>query len=100
MAPVCVLLTTQCPLCLSLVVWVREAGSKDRLICPVCWAVGERGEGSAAMRRGVPIQASLKYLVDKARFPRAGEPVVDASPPAADDARPGSKQGPEGREGD
>ncbi len=95
LAPVCVLLAVQCPLCRSPVVWVRQEGSKDRLICPVCWAMGERGEGAIAMQRGLPIPAQLKYLVDKARFPRADAPA-GGSPVqvVAGDAKPGTKQDP------
>ena len=85
MSPICVLLTTQCPLCGSPVVWVKDEGSTERLICPVCWAMGERGEGGISMQRGLPIPASLKYLVDKARFPRS------AAPP---DERPESSKDP------
>ena len=90
-APVCILLAMQCPLCRSPVVWVKEEGSKDRLICPVCWAMGERGDGGTNMQRGLPIPASLKFLVDKARFPRAA-----ASPeqPASGERRPELKPDP------
>ena len=78
MAPVCVLLALQCPLCGSPVVWVKEAGQQDRLICPVCWAAGERREGGIEMQRGQAIPPMLKYLVDKARFPRLPPASADS----------------------
>ena len=85
MPPVCELLAFRCPLCGSPVVRVREEGAKERLICAVCWAMGEAG---GDMRRGTPIPAALKQLVDKARFPRAAAPAGTEPrdrPPAAEE---------------
>jgi len=68
------------------VVRVSEADVNDRLICPICWAAGdctEVMEGRAKLERGTRIEARLRVLVDRARFPKSPAPAVDDRAPAA-----------------
>ncbi len=75
-SPACRLIDRRCPLCGSQLVQVTEAGRADRLICPICLASGDYEavvRDPAQLRRGTPVAARLRFLIDRARFPRSGE---------------------------
>jgi len=87
------------------VVRAHAADAEDRLICPICWAAGDFTavmEGRAKLERGTRIDGRVRFLVDKARFPKpaasATGNVAPAGPPSAkvetaDLATAGASQG-------
>lgn len=96
MSPRCILVGLQCPLCGSCVVRVSEADAPDRLICPICWAAGNYAEvmkGRGRLQRGTPIESRLRYLVDKARFPKPATPTGGTADPAQHPAAGGAAVG-------
>lgn len=88
MPPRCRLIEINCPLCGSRLVEVSQEGEADRLICPICLACAEATaarQDPATLKRGTPIDKGLRFLVDKARFPRrsGSEPTLADSPGSA-----------------
>jgi hypothetical protein len=102
LSQICRLIAERCPHCRSQLVHALEAGKMDRIICPICLASGESEQVMAdltMLKRGTPIDGRLRFLVDKARFPRAQaatSPVRDGAPTpvAARGAPPESEGGP------
>jgi hypothetical protein len=73
MPATCILSPVKCHFCGSALVRVTEAETSERLICPICWAAGDYQDvvqDSARLQRGVRIEKDIRYLVDKARFPK------------------------------
>jgi hypothetical protein len=73
----------RCHLCKAQLVLVAAASVCDRLICPICLAAGDHAEvvaDATRLKRGTPIDSRLRFLVDRARFPRpAGSEGVGGS---------------------
>jgi hypothetical protein len=87
----CTLTQLRCHFCGSVLVRVAQPGIDDRLICPICWALGEYQavtQGGASLQRGIRIERAIRVVVDKARFPRRSAHPVPARPDQASGASP------------
>lgn len=87
--PVCRLSDMRCRFCGSRLVQIVEAMCADRVICPICLAIGELSAVAAEpgmLKRGTPIDRQLRYLVDRARFPQREGHRSGSSHPGPSDA--------------
>jgi hypothetical protein len=93
----CTLTALRCHFCGSALVRVTQPGIDDRLICPICWALGEYQavtQGGAKLQRGIRIDRAIRVLVDKERFPRrAVRPAIARGDQMPGEAAPAAANG-------
>lgn len=67
------LLPIECERCRTPLVRVTQSESNDKVVCPICWAIGDYdavANQGADLVRGIVVEKEIRDLVNQIRFLR------------------------------